>query len=89
MTVSAAPEDADMPTTRNRRRRPPVQPDVITAIKTGAAVDWSPKNWEMLIDAGYFGDYDLTAAEMVRCRELMDAWRSRQNEHDEAREQRK
>jgi hypothetical protein len=74
-----------IPTTRTRRRRPPVEPDVITAIKTGAAVDWSPKNWEMLIDAGYFGDHDLTSAEMVRCRELMNEWRPRQYEHDESR----
>jgi hypothetical protein len=69
-----------MPTNRTRRRRTPVEPDVIAALRSGAAVDWSPENWDLLIAAYYFGDHDLTEAEKGRAGELLDEWRPRQQQ---------
>ena len=79
-----------MPTNRTRRHRRRVESDVIAALRTGAAVEFTPENHGRLVGAYYLGDYELTDAEKARARELFEAWRPLKLEHDrQLREPRK
>lgn len=62
--------------TRSRRPRARrTAPDVIAALRSGGAVEYTPENWQTLIGTCYFGEHDLTADESKRARKLLDAWR--------------
>ncbi|MGO9039876.1 MAG: hypothetical protein ACLQKH_17995 [Steroidobacteraceae bacterium] len=68
-----------MPTNRIRRRRTPVEPDVIAALRSGTPVAYTPENFDRLLGAYYFEDFgELTNAEKQRGRALLDAWRDQQ-----------
>jgi hypothetical protein len=71
-----------MPTNRTRRRRTPIEPDVITALRTGAEVEYSPANWDLLVGAFYFRDCELTDGETECARKLMAEWLDQQHAHE-------
>jgi hypothetical protein len=74
-----------MPTTRTRRRRrTPIEPDAIVALRSSGELEWSPENWNVLLGVYYFGDYKLADAERERACKLLDQWLERQLVHERA-----
>ena len=72
-----------MPVQRFRSRRAPVREDpTIEAIREDREIEWSPEAWSVLLDARFFGVYQLTEDEMERVIDLMNEWSDRQHEYD-------